>query len=812
MRNKLVFDKVISGLKLWTKINLLWVFLTFVLRLGFFFVLYFTDKIEWSSFVTILSGVYFDVTLVMYASIITLIPYLILYVIVPKTSYVVSMALITIYVIIYLCLIGYYSNVMLPLDRVFLVYTPQELYDIVVSSVRFSFVSILVVLTIAGLYAALLYFWRKKVLVNQWVSIAYLIVSVLFVCIFNYKTLITNDKCFKTYKDYCLAVNQLAYTANDFYVYWQQKNDYILYDESVLEDAKNMQKLFPEFDYVDIHYPFLRKNDDPDVLGNMFEQTTDGKAPDFVFIIVESLGQRLSSKSPKMSFTPFIDSLKQEGLYWPNCLALSERTFGVVPNIFSSAPYDKSGFARVWFPIPDHNSILKDMAKNGYSISFYYGGNAAFDGQNTYMYANGVGYVMDPSEADFDQEQKEMLQKDHSWGMYDIDMFNAAIKHREQSERNRPNTDIYITLSTHEPFYFRGAEEYQERVEKMVAQTQSFGPAEKGLVLSNKEKYASYLYADDCIRHIFDYYKKQPEFENTIFVVTGDHRMGRVYVNASPLLKYNVPLVIYSPLLKEPKMLNGVVTHHDIAPTVTAYLKSNYDYSVDSECHWLGASLDTSSYFRCNQSVAFMLNNRDVVEYMHHGYMLDRDRLFEIGDSLNLNEIQNDSIKTTLKEYLRQYRNVDLYVTKNDFLVKKPDNLTDLFEVSDMKDAHHSVISKEKGERICDEYVFKENFDKVYVDAKFDYVIENGVNPQKVYIVFKINNNKGQSIMYKSFKFSEMSTIVENNNVLRTKTTFFLADKDVVGLPMSVSIYTEEQLEVTYKNIKIRMEGWGKRK
>ena len=146
------------------------------------------------------------------------------------------------------------------------------------------------------------------------------------------------------------------------------------------------------------------------------------------------------------------------------------------------------------------------------------------------------------------------MKKEHSWGMYDKDMFNAAIRHRDTTARNRLNTDVFITLSTHEPWCFKGNELYAKRVEEMVANTKSFGPEEKNTVLSNKKTFASFLYMDDCVRMLFNYYKSLPEFENTIFVIVGDHRMGRVYVSSSPLLKYNVPLIVYSPLLKSPKI------------------------------------------------------------------------------------------------------------------------------------------------------------------------------------------------------------------------------------------------------------------
>lgn len=552
MDRNTIIEKITDGLKTWTKFSLLWLLLTIVLRLAFFFMLKSSATVDWSDFSTVLSGVYFDLALVFFATSIALVPLLIINLLSSKTAKVLSMVFITLYVVVYCCLMGYFVNVTKPLDRVFFIYTPEELYDIVVSSVRFSFWSLFGVLASVVLYSMLLRLWDRKVKINGWLAFSYLVVTILFVICFNYKSLITNERPYKSHQDYCLAVNQVAYTIHDFNEYNEQNKseDFSDYDGSVLRDAVAYQSRFPEFKYIDIHYPFLRLNNDPDVLGGFLNKTSDGKAPNFVFIIVESLGQRLSSTEPKMSFTPFLDSLKTESLYWPNALSLAERTFGVLPNVFSSAPYDKLGFARVWWTIPDHNSILKDMSNNGYSLSFYYGGNASFDGQNTYMAGNGVGYIMDPMEAEFDQEQKEDLLNNNSWGMYDRDLFNAAIRHRDTVDRNRPNTDVFITLSTHEPFYFKGQEPYIEKVHQMLAETPEFGPKEKENVTKNDYMYATYLYTDECLKGLFDYYKTQPEYENTVFVIVGDHRTGCVLVNQNPMLVYNVPLIIYSPLLK----------------------------------------------------------------------------------------------------------------------------------------------------------------------------------------------------------------------------------------------------------------------
>ena len=801
-------NKLWDGLNVWVKYALLWLALTFVLRLGFFAVMFASGLVQGSSFLTILSGVYFDIAVVLEVSATLLIPMLLVYYFLPKTAKALAIAFITLYVLAYGGLIGYYSNVNLPLDRVFFVYGLGEMYNIIVSSVNFSILPLIGVVVGVALYSLLIRFWDRKVKISTGFSMIYLLVALVFVIFFNFKSVITNDKHYKSYQNYCLAANQVAYTINDFNEYRKElanAEDFTSYDEQVLEDAKNMQRLFPDYKFVDIHYPFMRESDDPDVLGDLMNPTTDGKSPDFVFIIVESLGQRLSSVRPKMSFTPFLDSLKRESLYWPNCLALAERTFGALPNIFSSAPYGTKGFARTWEPIPYHNSILKEMSLNGYSLSFYYGGNASFDGQDEYMRGNGVGYVMKPSERDFDHTQKEEMKKEHSWGMYDKDMFNAAIRHRNETDIKRPNADIYITLSTHEPWCFTGNELYAKRVEEMVSNTKSFGPEEKNTVLSNKKTFASFLYMDDCVRMLFNYYKSLPEFENTIFVIVGDHRMGRVYVSSSPLLKYNVPLIVYSPLLKIPKTYKAVVTHHDIAPTITAYLSNNYHYVSSDECHWLGTSLDTTAEFRSRQSVAFMRNSREEIEFLHDNYLLDRDRVFVISDSLNIEEIDDDAIRDSLTEYLRRYKNVDWFVTQNDYLWKKSSDVVDVYSES-----HDGPISKSFGEGdyldIMKPYRFKQNFEKIYLDVEFDYKNGNNADLDQIFTEYRI---KGQNVdFFRGYKFINLSTKNADGTLhYKAKMTFFLAGDDIKNADFKLDVFSKTEFDFEYKNLKIEVEG-----
>ncbi len=64
-----------------------------------------------------------------------------------------------------------------------------------------------------------------------------------------------------------------------------------------------------------------------------------------------------------------------------------------------------------------------------------------------------------------------------------------------------------------------------------------------------KLQYASILFADDAIKGFINSYTKRADFNNTIFLITGDHRMPEIPM-VSKIDRYHVPLLIYSPLLK----------------------------------------------------------------------------------------------------------------------------------------------------------------------------------------------------------------------------------------------------------------------
>lgn len=780
MTHKLDFSFISSKIKNaindFAKICLTFLCALVILRLAFFAIAISRMDMEWAKFWTIMSGFKFDFILTCSVAITSLVPFTAIHILSAKTARITANSLILIYALLTSLLVEYFCSMSRPLDHVLFAYSADEVVNIVLSSSSVSMSTILSIIITLGAVAGMMLAMRNFK-ANIIVSSTILLITVYGAFGFKYQNMIRKETGYKQHADFYLAVNQLSYT-------YIKLSDYLQTDEKNIEDidivesARHYHDLFPETEFPDTRYPFWHKVDDADVLGSFLNKTSDGNLPNIVFLVIESFGQKLTGVNrPTISFTPFIDSLANNGLYWKNCLSTTERTFGVLPAIFASAPQGKVGFANMWHPIPDHNTILKDLSDNGYHTSFFYGGCASFDGQDKFLQNSNINYILEAKPDTTTTERSKALKEMHRWGIDDLELFDLAIKHKRATD-NQPFADIYLTLTTHEPFNFIGIEEYIAQVEKMAINVTG---AERKNIDNNLEIFACFKYLDDCVRRLFNYYKTCPGFENTIFVITGDHRTGSLAKKLGPISKYHVPLIIYSPLLKRCKTMNGVASHLDITPTINSYLSNNYKYSTASYNHWLGTSLDTSSTFCCHKRQAFMLNNRDVSEFVADTLFLSHNRLFVVNSNLELTQIENQQLLDSMLENLSKYQTISEYVVNNDYLKKsnKQENICLInidFDNSNIKHFEKEIVDIDgnkclqldksiKYGTLCPNTTFSKDINRIKVEIRFDIqsldtasalpklVIEkNGAEPY--YLATNIdstfNTGKQQTFSFKS--------------------------------------------------------------
>ena len=118
----------------------------------------------------------------------------------------------------------------------------------------------------------------------------------------------------------------------------------------------------------------------------------------------------------------------------------------------------------------------------------------------------------------------------------------------------QPFFSTLFTISTHQPY---------------VVPSQYRATLPKG----SREIHQSVAYVDFAVRRFFETARKQPWYENTLFIVTGDHTAPlRSPRYDTPLGRYMVPVLLYHPRNRLPALDSSrIVQHVDLFKTVLDY-------------------------------------------------------------------------------------------------------------------------------------------------------------------------------------------------------------------------------------------------
>ena len=405
------------------------------------------------------------------------------------------------------------------------------------------------------------------------------------------------------------------------------------------------------FTYIDENnFPFLHKEITADVLSPFFNKSNT--PPNIVFILTEGLGRAFTNTGAYLgNFTPFIDSLSQKSLYWENFLSEGGRTFAVLPSILGSLPFAKSGFCELADKAPANLNLINMLAKNGYSSSFYYGGNSHFDFMDVFLKRSGIGSITDVNS--FPSGYTKMPSSNgFSWGYGDKDLFKYALI--KNISFNKPSLQIFLTVSSHNPFLINEQETYIKKFEDRMQQL-SFDENRKKEYRNYQKQYASILYTDDAIKNFITAYSKRADFNNTVFIITGDHRMPEIPM-ATKLDRYHVPLIIYSPLLNRTAKFSSVSTHFDVAPTLLAWLKNQYGFSMPAYTSWIGTGIDTTRSFVNNHQYPFMQTKEGVNGFLMNNYFFEGEDFYELGSNMSLSPLQDEALKSKVKAAFEQFK------------------------------------------------------------------------------------------------------------------------------------------------------------
>lgn len=275
------------------------------------------------------------------------------------------------------------------------------------------------------------------------------------------------------------------------------------------------------------------------------------KHPNVILIVLESFSDTVMRSK---DVAPNLLRLTQEGLYFSNFYTNSFRTDRALVSIHSGLPAQTTmsvmDMPRKSTSLP---SIAGTLTMNGYSTTFYYGGDINYSNMRSYFV--GTGFQTIVSDKDFPRELHT-----GKWGVADgavYDRMLADIK----AAANEPFFMSIMTESSHEPFDVPNYHKFDDKVLNAFA------------------------YADDCLGRFIAQLKTMPCWENTLVVIVPDH-LGAYPDNPDnyQYWRYKTPLIMTGGTIREPAGCNVIGSQIDIAATLLGMLGIDHQvftYSKD---------------------------------------------------------------------------------------------------------------------------------------------------------------------------------------------------------------------------------------
>jgi uncharacterized sulfatase len=546
----------------------------------------------------------------------------------------------------YLLLLFYFSKSAVPLGSDLFGYSLSEISHTVSASGGIGLLPVITSLVSAAIVISLLILSLK---INLSDTVNYLFALLIIISFIWGSSLYPSPSSYSSPKDYYLTVNKLQFFVSKSSDYFFGKNDVIstsgIYYDIGTDDS-------PSIKYINQNYPFLHEEKSKDVLGNFFNAVP--AKPNIVFILVESLGKGYSGKGAYLgSFTPFLDSLADNSLYWENFLSTGGRTFAALPSLFGSLPFASKGFLDLGESMPATFTLIDFLKSNGYKTSFYHGGDAHFDNMDIFLKKNHIDYILDENNFGGGFKKMPASASGFSWGFGDKELFKRSLE-VIGNDFITPRLDIYLTLSMHSPFLVENQDFYVNRFYE-IYHSLHLGSDIMKEIESYKSILATVLYTDDAFRSFFNEYKKRKDFGNTIFFITGDHRMPEIPI-ITQIDRFHVPFIIYSPMLKRTARFSSVSSHFDFTPTLLAFLKNECRMEIPGESVFIGTGIDTAHQFRNIHSYPLMRNKNELIDYLDKEYFLSDNILYKVQSDLGIDKIINDSKAGSINNLFNEFK------------------------------------------------------------------------------------------------------------------------------------------------------------
>lgn len=308
-----------------------------------------------------------------------------------------------------------------------------------------------------------------------------------------------------------------------------------------------------------------------------------------MIIMLESFGNEwVGTFNGGKSYTPFLDSLLTESWYFEYGMSNGKKSIEAVPTILASMPtWMDNPYISSAYGSNTISSLPNILRENGYSTAFYHGATNGSMRFNSFCMQLGfeqyIGRFEYNNDAHFDK----------TWGILD-EYFNPWTA-KQLTKMKAPFFGTLFTLSSHHPYYV--PPRWQNKLKN--------GPY---------PICKSIHYGDVSLAKFFEQAKKEPWYNNTLFVLVADHTpstSSAFFGNRANM--YKIPIAFFHPSGKLPKKREkGIFQQLDIMPTILDLVNINATYYAFGHSFYskepreaLSYIEGTYYYFRGNELLYF---------------------------------------------------------------------------------------------------------------------------------------------------------------------------------------------------------------
>jgi lipoteichoic acid synthase len=326
-----------------------------------------------------------------------------------------------------------------------------------------------------------------------------------------------------------------------------------------------------------------------------------------VLIHLESTrAQSVTPYNEDLKTTPFLDELAKASLLIERAYVVVPRSSkatvavncGIDPPLYQGPEYDPGGI-----PVPCLANLLKDQ---GYNTAFFQSSSEKMDQYG--VVAGNLGYEEYYSSESMDKESFEAT----NYISYEDDIMLKPSEQWLEEHKDKPFLVQYLTGTGHDDYRCLstryGSEHFAQDDDRL-------------------NRYLNCLRLQDIfLKNLFDQYKELGLYDDTVFVIYGDHgqefgRHGRFLHGDTPWEEgLRVPLIVHDPKrFQNGERVEGLSNQTDILPTVVEML----GYQVENG-EYPGYSLlrplpeDRTLMFSCISSLKCLASIKGVEKYIYH--------------------------------------------------------------------------------------------------------------------------------------------------------------------------------------------------